>query len=122
MSNQNLYRELAAKGNDNAKIISDEMGAVPVTEMGEDDSEELEQAHALKLGELNGRAKTHTEAGQHDLAAGVHEERGRLHEARGEHELAKNAYKDALASHRAGDCWGNPAQAAAVHASEADRK
>ena len=112
MSNPNLYRELAARGNDNAKAINDELGAMPVTEMGEADSEELEQAHALKLGELNGRAKAHTEAGQHDLAAAVHEERGRLHESRGEHELAKDAYKDALASHKAGGCWGgSPAEA-----------
>jgi hypothetical protein len=115
VSNPNLYRELAAKGNDNAKAINDELGAMPVTEMGEADSEELERAHALKLGELNGRAKAHTEAGQHDLAAAVHEERGRLHEARGEHAMAASAYKDALASHRAGG-WGAPAQA------EADRK
>jgi hypothetical protein len=58
------------------------------------------------MGELHGRAMAHGAAGEHDKAAGVHEERGRLHESRGEHEMAKDAYKDALASHRAGDCWG----------------
>jgi hypothetical protein len=98
-----LYRRLAADGNKNAKHISDEYGAVPAAEMDEGDSSDgLTNA----IGELNGRAKAHSEAGEHDKSAEVHEERGRLHESRGEHELAKDAYKDALSCHKAGDCWG----------------
>jgi hypothetical protein len=99
-----LYRRLAADGNVNAKHIADDFGSMPGEEM--DDSDSSTQL-AGAIGELNGRAKAHSEAGEHDQAASVHEERGRLHESRGEHEQAKDAYKDALACHKAGDCWGS---------------
>lgn len=97
------YRRAAASGCEQAQYIVDEFGAVPSAEMDETDSS---AAIVNAIGELNGRAKAHSEAGEHDKAAEVHEERGRLHESRGEHVQAKDAYKDALASHRAGDCWG----------------
>ena len=98
-----LYRRLAADGNANAKRIADDYGAMPGEEMDDADSSD---GLANALGELNGRAIAHSEAGEHDKSAEVHEERGRLHESRGEHEQAKDAYKDALACHKTGDCWG----------------
>ena len=123
MMNQDVYKRTAAGGCEQAQHVLDEMGAMPEAEMSEADSEAQKvAARAEHIGHLKGKAEAHTGAGEHDKAAAAHEERGRFHEAAGEHQQAMDAYKDALACHKAGDCWGNPAQAAAVHASEADRK
>ena len=101
------YRRAAQSGNEQAQHIIDEMGAIPETEVGGDNSEAQElAAKSEHIGNLKGKAIAHTSAGEHDKAAEAHEERGRFHEAAGEHEAAKDAYKDALASHKAGDCWG----------------
>ena len=123
MKNPDVYKRAAASGSQHAQHVLDEMGATPDAELSEADSEAHElESRAEHIGHLKGQSMAHTSAGEHDKAALAHEERGRFHEAAGEHQQAMDAYKDALASHRAGDCWGNPAQAAAVHASEADRK
>lgn len=44
-----LYRRLAADGNPHAKKLADEMGAMPVEEMNDADSEEQEASEMEEL-------------------------------------------------------------------------
>jgi hypothetical protein len=146
MRNQALYRELAATGNDNARVLDDELGALPSEEMSDDDSEEIE-LQALEgletlLQTLIARAEIATQAGTDGEAAKAHFERGQSHElaadahraagnddsAAEQYRSAKDAYRDAamsLAKHidKHGDGCGYAAgyslpQIRAIHARE----
>jgi uncharacterized protein (DUF3084 family) len=116
MTNQSIYRELAADGNQDARVIADAMGAMPSEEMPDDDSEEIElqeleglEAHlhtliaraeiSTQAGTDGEAAKTHFERGQtHELAADAHRAVGNDDSAAEHHRSAKDAYRDAAFS------------------------
>ena len=142
--NRDLYRQLAAAGNRNAKRILDsedeeeegaeteetedegeEEGATPEAEMGEENSEEQELAEltelAQQIGRLVAKAEMAAEAGEHGTAGDAHFELGGIHEESGDAEKARDAFKAAAAAYKnqLDACAGmSPEQIQAWHARE----
>jgi hypothetical protein len=84
MSNSKLYQKLAARGNEDAKVVADALGAVPSEVMVDDGSEEQELSELQGLQEylqtLIARAEVKAQAGETGDAAMSHFERGQAHE------------------------------------------
>ena len=94
-----LYRRLAADGNQNAKNI---LGAFPVSAVDEDTSEEEESDadedladFAQKVGALKAQADIMAAAGDHKGSADVHMNRAREFDWRDQAGDAMRAYRDA---------------------------